>query len=499
MKVLIYSHVSNWEIHHAETIELALKHIDSGDDVYILSCDGALTSCPSNPLHNKFLCISCKAQTKYTMMKILRGQAKDFRLKLRENSIKVPYFSTLEELKALRLYDVPFGELVTSQLVDDARDCYIKVEDIRPRIENLLQNSIALYTEARKIIRESGAEMVYVWNGRRCSDGPVCYAARDEGVTYKVYISGGKKNTYITMRALKMHGLVEIKILMEKLFADSLKQKGIKNTEEEASLFYTFQKKGGGDCPGFVCFGSNFTESGTIKKESLKKRIVIFPSTLWEFYAMSDYLSDDDPYPNHYDGIERILKDKRVYACNSVVVRWHPNLKSCGKNERKVIDKIIQETSENAVHFSPESTINSYDLMDSADIVVTFGSTIGIEANFYGKPSILMGHAMYEDTGACYRPRSHEEFVALINSELKPLPKTGSLKYGYYIRNYGQNEFRFLTQKSPGVFYYGRYPIACNNLKNILKKVVSAAPYSQKVCGLFRRTVKNKLGIDFIV
>jgi len=35
MKILIYSHVSNWQIHHAVTIELALKHISVGDDVFI--------------------------------------------------------------------------------------------------------------------------------------------------------------------------------------------------------------------------------------------------------------------------------------------------------------------------------------------------------------------------------------------------------------------------------------------------------------------------------
>lgn len=491
MKVLIYSHVSNWQIHHAETIELALKHIDLGDDVSILSCDGALTSCPANPFHDKRLCISCKAQTNYTLTKILRGQAKDFRLKLQENSINLPYFSTLEKLNDFRLYNIPFGELVTSQLVDDAKDCYITVEDLQPRVESLLQNSIALYTEARKIIKESGAEMVYVWNGRRCSDGPVCYAARDEDVTYKVYIAGGKKNTYVTLRALKVHGLIDNKKAMEELFADSVKQRGIKDIEEDARMFYTINKKGGGDFPGFTYFGSNFTESITLKKDGVKKRVVIFPGSLWERYAMSDYISDGDPYPNPYDGIERILNDERVYAGNSLFVRWHPNLKNCGKNERKVIDKIIQETSENTVHFAPESPINSYNLIDSADVVVTFGSTVGIEANFYGKPSILLGHAVYEDTGACYRPRSHEEFVTLINSEPIPLPKTGALKYGYYLSNFGQNEFRFLIQKFSRVFYYGSYPIARPTLRSRLKKVVSAVPYFRKMYELFRGTVKK--------
>jgi len=254
MKVLIYNHVSNWQDHNAVTIELALKHIDLGDDVSVLSCGGALASCPANSFHNKKLCMSCKAQTNYTLAKILCGQTKDFRLRLRESSINLPYFSTLKKLKDFRLYNIPFGELVVSQLVAEARDCCITVEDLRPRIVSLLRNSLALYTEARKIIRESGVEMVYVYGGKRCSDGPVCYAARDEDVIYKVHEGGGKKNTYKTLRALKIQGLVENKKLMEDSFVDSVKQRGIKNTEEDAKVFYTINKKGGGDFPGFIYF-----------------------------------------------------------------------------------------------------------------------------------------------------------------------------------------------------------------------------------------------------
>jgi len=60
--------------------------------------------------------------------------------------------------------------------------------------------------------------------------------------------------------------------------------------------------------------------------------------------------------------------------------------------------------------------VDSYDIVSAADVVLTFGSTIGIEAAYYGKPSILLGRAVYEDLGSCYVPSSHDELMKLLSS-----------------------------------------------------------------------------------
>ena len=50
----------------------------------------------------------------------------------------------------------------------------------------------------------------------------------------------------------------------------------------------------------------------------------------------------------------------------------------------------------------PISKISSYGLLDNAKLVLTFASTIGIEAAWYQKPSILYGRALHEKAGFCY-------------------------------------------------------------------------------------------------
>ena len=56
--------------------------------------------------------------------------------------------------------------------------------------------------------------------------------------------------------------------------------------------------------------------------------------------------------------------------------------------------------------------------------------------------------------GACYQPESHSELVNLLSGKLPPLPKTGSIKYGFYIVNQGQTYFKYLKQVDSWNFTY---------------------------------------------
>jgi hypothetical protein len=467
MNILLYSHVALWTVHHAETVEIALKHLASGHKVYLLSCDGDLTSCPANAFHDEALCQRCREQTNYTLKRILENKVVDLRLSLENEGVTVPEFTCLEELAEFKLNNIPFGELVTSQLVDDYKDCFFSLDDKQQRISKLLNNSIALYKEAKYIIKNKKINKVYVWNGRRCSDGPICYAAKDEGVDFEVYISGGKRNTYLTLPAVKVHDFAANKALMEKLYSEGIQNIGVQAVEEEAKTFFRSNRYGGGDYAGYVHYAEGFTESADVQSGA-RRKIVIFPGSYWEYFRMSDYKGN--VYPSHYEGIKTILNDERIYSKSDLIVRWHPNLKNCGESERKVIDNIIGGLNINSVHYPPESNVDSYKLIDIADVVVTFGSTIGVEANFYGKPSILLGRALYEE--ACYRPKCHEELVKLINADLPPLPKIGAIKYAFYFRNFGQNQFTYLRKIGSASFSYKNKPLQKPRMRSRIAKLL---------------------------
>ncbi|NJL53866.1 MAG: hypothetical protein HC840_24370 [Leptolyngbyaceae cyanobacterium RM2_2_4] len=457
MNVLIYSHTPYWIIHHAETIEIALTHISHGDSVYFLSCDGQLASCPANSFHDESICKVCRQQTEYSIDAILQGRVVDLRLSLQSRHYLDSYFSSLKDLAEFKYCGFPFGELVVSQIMSDVKDCFYPLETLRQRVSSLLTDAISLYEEARQIINDKSIDKVYVWNGRRPSDGPICYAAQSQGIGFEVYISGGKRGTYQTLRSLKFHDLSASKECIEKLYDQYVRIIGKKAVEEDAKIFFDNQRFGGSDAQGVIHVMGDCTETPNLDHRS-ERKVVIFTSSYWEYFGMSDYKGGC--YEDYYEGIRKILQDTRICESNNLIVRWHPYLKIAGSHERNIINEIIRDFPD-AVHYSPESKADSYQLIDIADVVITFGSTIGIEAVFYGKPSVLVGRSLYEDLECCYVPKCHEDLVKLLDGELIPLPKTGAMKFAFYSRNRGQHDFVHLNQEesNPNLFYHSGCPL----------------------------------------
>ena len=68
----MYSHVPLWEQHHAQTIEICLKHLEARDEVLVLSCDTSLLNCPANILKKKELCNKCLKKKKGLKMLFLK-------------------------------------------------------------------------------------------------------------------------------------------------------------------------------------------------------------------------------------------------------------------------------------------------------------------------------------------------------------------------------------------------------------------------------------------
>jgi hypothetical protein len=476
--VLIYSHVALWGVHHAQTVEIALNHLEQNDNVYLLSCFGALKSCPANSFHDKTLCARCEKQSSYTINTVLEGRVRNIELILDEggDTPPLPAPISIESLKSFTYDGVPIGELVLSQLVNDARDSFLDFSDesLTTRATNLCGNAIALYESAKEVIRQNSIDVVYAWNGRRCSDGPVLYAARNEGKQFYAYISGGRKNTYVTVPALKIHDFSYNKELVQSLYLEVKARSTHDEFVRMADEFFNICRYGGGDYPGSVFFGSVFskyTDSNLPVKG--KKRLVIFTSSYWEYFAMGDWLGDKYPYAssNFYDGIKEILADQRIREKYEIIVRWHPNLVNAGAYECNAALKVIKDHTD-VLQFPPADKVNSYALLESADVVITFGSTIGIEAVYYGRPSILLGPAMYEDTGSCYRPKTHEELVALLDGEIEPLDKLGALKYGYSQRYGASKEFTHLQQEKSGYFFHKSRSVTRTTPRVLLVRMV---------------------------
>jgi len=113
----------------------------------------------------------------------------------------------------------------------------------------------------------------------------------------------------------------------------------------------------------------------------------------------------------------------------------HPNLAGIDNPEVKKLRSI---ESPNLTLIDSTSRISTYSLVDAVDRVVTFGSTVGIEATYWGKVSLLAGGpALYEHLDVVHIARTHDELLELVAAKLDPKPIAAAVKYGYCMQTFG--------------------------------------------------------------
>jgi hypothetical protein len=112
---------------------------------------------------------------------------------------------------------------------------------------------------------------------------------------------------------------------------------------------------------------------------------------------------------------QAILKLSKYFLENSalkLVVRAHPNLLTRSENEQKRWHSIFGRLS--SIVIPPESNLDTYQLIDNSEAVITFGSTAGIEASLLERPSLLLGPALHQDLGATILVQSEEILTKIL-------------------------------------------------------------------------------------
>ena len=131
------------------------------------------------------------------------------------------------------------------------------------------------------------------------------------------------------------------------------------------------------------------------------------------------------------------LAYSQYYFC----VRFHPN-------QAKILSDITSdyrklEDLSNLHIFYPHDEVNTYRIVDWSDVVVTFASTVAIEACWSGKAVVQLGPSFFDQLGISYTPETTEEFLQLLGTDLQQWPREAAIQYGHYdLKDY--DTLRFL-------------------------------------------------------
>ncbi len=115
--------------------------------------------------------------------------------------------------------------------------------------------------------------------------------------------------------------------------------------------------------------------------------------------------------------ISEIVKDLGYY----MIVRVHPNLTNKHESEKNRWMQHKEFIQKNGFYWiDQDDTNSSYKLIEASDLIITSGSTIGLESIYLGKPSITIAECYYDsiipDAKLCQCPEKFKEL--LISKEI---------------------------------------------------------------------------------
>lgn len=435
---------------HFETqLELMDKHAEAGDAITFIYCDGdGVCHCDVNQFHRRLTCWMCRGKRRCGLRALGREvvlvnlrelveqaeAAQPFRARVRQD------FPTVPELWNYTFDGYDAGEATLSTFISAIQQLEPDVIKHRDYLNRAVRSSVAIHKAIRHYLASRRCDTFYFFNGRGATHRGVLRACQMAGVECYTHERGSHVKKYLLTRNTVPHDIDYKKQRVEELWEQAA---GDPNREAIARQFYEKRRKG-------VLTFTNITYLTHQQKGMLpegwmdgRERIALLGATESERAALRNF------YPKHIyesqgDGICRVIEGLAAANFQGVLaVRLHPN-------SHLEIQPLLARLRRYPYPFlrviGPKDETDTYALIQTATKVATFWSTAGVEAAYLGLPVVLLGRATYEDVGATYNARTHEEAIRLLLEPLPPRGQAGLLKYGYYMASYGTSYERVELQ-----------------------------------------------------
>jgi hypothetical protein len=486
MKIVVFSSHILLASHYETELEIIQNHLDAGDEVIQLVCNSDLPACDTNPYFNPEACVRCISKREMGAKLISKSipSIPLINLSLHDRQrIKslLKEFDSVEDLKKYNVDGFDIGYAVASSLISYYRDPDPGL--IRNEINRYLAGTLGVYYSFINYLKENPTDRVYVFNGRLAHTKAALRACRKMGVDCYLHERGHTFNFYSLFENTSIHDLKNTRRLIEEYWHKADPELRV----SRASQF--FESRIQGNVTNWHAFNKDHQEELPTNWDSNKKNIAIFNSSEDEVASISDEWKNP-LYENQLEGIKKILKDTQNWNDFHFYLRIHPNLKNVKNSDMEAIMKL---SSANFTIIPPDSKLSTYFLVQHVDTVLTFGSTVGMEACFLGKPSILAGNTFYRTMGGTYDPNTHAELIELLQKDLQPLNKDAALKFGFFFSSYGipynyyvADDFVFGKFKGQTVSYI-------NSLKLKICRFVFHNNYFEKVSEYFRIRYREKV------
>jgi hypothetical protein len=296
----------------------------------------------------------------------------------------------------------------------------------RAWIERAMTSYAWAYDQTRELIRAHGLTSLVVYNGRFTHDQAAAAAAAAEGVRVLYYELGGVETDF-DLTVVPTHDWSDLQTRMKRMW------QAWDQEERESLAAAWFEGRRTHTAPSVHRFVAAQTRGHTEGIPEAETLVAFFSSSGDEFAELD--LDWSQFVDSQEIALATLAEECRARPDMTLVVRTHPHMRL------KPADDLVNwtaavEAADPHVHLDPFSPVDSYELMQRADVVFTYGSTSGVEAAVLGASVVVMGPSAYDELGCARRIRRPEEIAPCLDEPPVPDPES-ALPFGLMMMRRG--------------------------------------------------------------
>ena len=347
----------------------------------------------------------------------------------------------IKDLQKRQWDGTALGMAVSSFLISLTKDSDPSLNIYSKLIGNLEMTYFQVYNYLTSLGLNNLEDEIWICNGRPFHERTVVEFARKNSISIKYYEIGGEGNN-------QERWILHSKSPHDRIPHQESIKAHFKDVEPNLGLIHEwFQSQ----LPGGKNVVTKKFES-SIEIDSSENYFVYFSSSDDEVSAIS--LDWDSAWENQLNAVKALIKYFMSQPKLKLVIRVHPSQKNKSKHDKNKWKALVSGAS-NVIIYNYDSNIDSYQLLSKAQGVITYGSTIGVEAAFLKKPSALLASSRWD----CLIPHQYlktevdiANWVERVSVDKGPSDVEitacylGSLMWGHYMQTAG-NTWNFITIK----------------------------------------------------
>lgn len=436
-----------WPSHFETDLEIIQNELNIANKVVVFHCSGEINQCEliwSKAIKQKKSINELRKETcdycikKQNMgFRLLQGEFLKEQLisekeKQTSYSLKDEFLTDVSKLKALVIDDhFQIGWAMLSSLVSGYRDPFIDVSKYKDELASLYQDSCRIYYSVKDFIKQYQLQKVYVFNGRLSYTKAVLDAAKAMQIDCYVHERASAFTKYSLFKNHTIHNITKFTECVLSAWED---EKDPDKKQQSGNQFYIDRKN---NVIGSWSTFLDLQDPSLLpeKWNSQNYNITLFTSSEDEFASISSEW-DNPFFKSQLEGLHKVADIVSKQSQTHLYVRVHPNTKSMSKDYIEELEKLAEYKNVSLIEF--DSNISSYQLLENSDKIVTFGSTMGMEAVYWNKPSVLLGKTLYYYLTGPHIPENVNDVEALILDKNLSVPVAhDAIKFGYFLKTFG--------------------------------------------------------------